>query len=222
MNLDSKYFDRIRIRSRLPEEPQVEEHPCAWEGCDQPGTYRAPKGNRAVGQYHNFCLEHVRHYNHVFNFFAGMKPEEMETHIKQERETDGRPSWGFGAKATSPGPRMPRAGDSMPRSTPDSMRRNADGSRNADPLGVFARYARSQARAPQQERVKPLLEQDRRALETLGFRSHAKADEIKKAYKTLVKIHHPDANGGDKASEDRLRAIIAAYSHLKAKGFVGR
>jgi hypothetical protein len=217
MKLDSKYFDKIRIRSRHPEEPEVVLQPCAWEGCDQPGTYRAPKGNRAEGEYHNFCLEHVRHYNHVFNFFAGMKPEEMETHIKQERETDGRPSWGFGAKADSPGPRMPNK-----TGKPAGMRLNADGSRNADPLGVFARYARSQARAPQQERVKPLLEQDRRALETLGFRGHAKAEEIKQAYKSLVKIHHPDANGGDKSSEDRLRAIIAAYTHLKTKGFVGR
>ena len=31
-----------------------------------------------------------------------------------------------------------------------------------------------------------------------------------------------DANGGNKASEERLRAIIAAYTHLKTKGFVGR
>ncbi len=213
MKLDSKYFDRIRIRSRQAEEPAEIVQPCAWEGCDQPGTYRAPKGNRAVGEYHNFCLEHVRHYNHVFNFFAGMKPEEMETHIKREFETDGRPSWGFGAKGGGP---------NAPPPVRPGQRRNADGSRNADPLGVFARYARSQARGPQAERVKPLLEQDRRALETLGFRGHAKADDIKKAYKSLVKIHHPDANGGDKSSEDRLRAIIAAYTHLKNKGFVGR
>jgi DnaJ-class molecular chaperone len=91
-----------------------------------------------------------------------------------------------------------------------------------DPFGVFARYARHQKRAPAEERAKPLHEPDRRAFETLGFMGYAKSDEIKKAYKSLVKIHHPDANGGDKSSEDRLRAIIAAYSHLKAKGFVGR
>ena len=54
----------------------------------------------------------------------------------------------------------------------------------------------------------------------LGFKAGAKSEEIKKAYKALVKIHHPDANGGDKTSEERLRAIIAAYSHLKQKGFV--
>ena len=37
-----------------------------------------------------------------------------------------------------------------------------------------------------------------------------------------MKIHHPDANGGDKSSEDRLRAIIAAYTHLKKAVSRGR
>ena len=72
------------------------------------------------------------------------------------------------------------------------------------------------------DRVKPLHEPDRRAFETLGFSGFAKADEVRTAYKKLVKLHHPDANGGDKSSEDRLRAVIAAYAHLKSKGFVGR
>ena len=90
-----------------------------------------------------------------------------------------------------------------------------------DPLHIFARYARAQARNPQAERQRPLHELDRRAFETLGLHGHARADDIKHAFKSLVKIHHPDANGGDKASEERLRTIIAAYTHLKAKGFVG-
>ncbi len=30
-------------------------------------------------------------------------------------------------------------------------------------------------------------------------------------YKELVKLHHPDANGGDKASEERFKQISEAY-----------
>jgi hypothetical protein len=212
MKLNSKLFDTIRIKPRREEKPREATHPCAWEGCGEPGEFRAPKGNRAEGEYHVFCLQHVRHYNHAFNFFSGMKPEEMEGHLNRSSQTDGRPSWGFGAKpgSTTAGPRMPRNGPRDPNK------------RFSDPLHIFARYARAQARGPQQERVAPLHENDRRAFETLGFQTRAKADEIKAAYKALVKIHHPDANGGDKSSEDRLRAIIAAYSHLKVKGFVGR
>jgi DnaJ-domain-containing protein 1 len=212
MKLDSKLFDRIRIRSRNHEEPRRETPHCAWEGCDQPGIYRAPKGNRAVGEYHNFCLEHVRHYNTAFNFFAGMSSEQMEDHLRQTAQTDGRPSWGFGAKPGAAGPRMPRGGAARdPRAKGFS-----------DPLNIFARYNWQQSKTPQKERVKPIHELDRQALETLGIHGHAPAAEIKMAYKKLVKIHHPDANGGDKSSEDRLRAVIAAYTHLKAKGFVGR
>jgi DnaJ-domain-containing protein 1 len=210
MNLNSKLFDRIRIRPRHEEKPEASPHPrCAWEGCDEEGIYRAPKGHRSEGEYHNFCLEHVRHYNTAFNFFSGMNSDEIEEHLHKTNATDGRPSWGFGSKPGAAGPKSPRGG-----------MHNTSGKRFSDPLHIFARYMRSQHRSPAEPRVQPLHEPDRRALETLGFHGHARAEEIKQAYKRLVKIHHPDANGGDKASEDRLRSIIAAYTHLKTKGFV--
>jgi DnaJ-class molecular chaperone len=34
----------------------------------------------------------------------------------------------------------------------------------------------------------------------------------------LVKRHHPDSNGGDRSTEDRLREIIQAYKYLKSVG----
>jgi hypothetical protein len=212
MTIDSKLFDRIRIAPRHPTaaEPRANVHDCDWEGCDQPGIYRAPKGHRFEGEYHHFCLEHVRHYNTAFNFFAGMNDKERERHLYQTAETDGRPSWGLGSKPGAyNGPRMPKRD---PNAT--------SAKRFSDPLHIWARYARANKRGPQAEREIKLHEPDRRAFETLGFKTSAKSEEIKRAYKALVKIHHPDANGGDKASEERLRSIIAAYSHLKQKGFV--
>lgn len=215
MKLDSKLFDAIRIRPRRAEKPHEDAPLCAWEGCAEPGIYRAPKGHRAEGEYHNFCLQHVRHYNTAFNFFAGMEADDIEAHIHQSATTSGRPDWGTGAK----GKEAPKPSATPPR-RPQTRRSKANERQFSDPLHIFAKYARSQARNPTQERERPLHEQDRRALETLGFQANAKSEEIKKAYKSLVKIHHPDANGGDKSSEDRLRTIIAAYTHLKTKGFV--
>jgi curved DNA-binding protein CbpA len=39
--------------------------------------------------------------------------------------------------------------------------------------------------------------------------------EVKARYKQLVKRHHPDANGGDKAAEERLKIINEAYATLR-------
>jgi curved DNA-binding protein CbpA len=40
--------------------------------------------------------------------------------------------------------------------------------------------------------------------------------ELKARYKALVKLHHPDAHGGDRDAEERLKVINQAYSVLKA------
>jgi hypothetical protein len=208
MKLQSKLFDTIRIKPRREEKPAPVEHACDWEGCTLAGEYRAPKGHRNEGQYHHFCLEHVRHYNTAFNFFAGMEKDEVEEALHAPPKAESRSSFATG------NPNMRGA-----RAAREALR---PGDRFGDPFGVFARYRHRQAQKPAAERVKPLHEQDRRALETLGLIGQAKSDEIKRAYKTLVKIHHPDANGGDKASEERLRTIIAAYSHLKKTGFVAK
>ena len=43
----------------------------------------------------------------------------------------------------------------------------------------------------------------------------ATLETVKAKYKALVKQHHPDANGGDRSTEDRLIEIIKAYNYLK-------
>lgn len=50
--------------------------------------------------------------------------------------------------------------------------------------------------------------------ETLGVSKTATADEIKKAYRNLAFKYHPDRNPGDKAAEEKFKAINAAYSVL--------
>ena len=58
-----------------------------------------------------------------------------------------------------------------------------------------------------------------KAFETLGLDGSAGSDDIKTRYKALVKKHHPDANGGDRSSEERFRAVVQAYQLLKQSGF---
>ena len=48
----------------------------------------------------------------------------------------------------------------------------------------------------------------------LGVAKDADAAAIKKAYRKLARTHHPDANGGDAASERRFKDVGEAYSVL--------
>ncbi len=47
--------------------------------------------------------------------------------------------------------------------------------------------------------------------QVLGVSKDAKADEIKKAYRKLARANHPDSKPGDKAAEERFKAIAEAY-----------
>ena len=52
---------------------------------------------------------------------------------------------------------------------------------------------------------------EERALVVLDLRPPVTIAIVKMRYKELVKLHHPDANGGDKASEERFKQISEAY-----------
>lgn len=48
----------------------------------------------------------------------------------------------------------------------------------------------------------------------LGVKRDASQDDIRKAYRALARKHHPDLNPGDKAAEERFKAISAANDLL--------
>jgi DnaJ-class molecular chaperone len=56
------------------------------------------------------------------------------------------------------------------------------------------------------------------ALATMNLEETATLQEIKARYKELVKRFHPDANGGDRGAEERLKQVIKAYAVLKRQG----
>lgn len=51
--------------------------------------------------------------------------------------------------------------------------------------------------------------------ELLGIGRSATEEEIKRAYRTLARRLHPDASGGDPASEERFKAVSLAYETLR-------
>ena len=54
-----------------------------------------------------------------------------------------------------------------------------------------------------------------KALSVMGLELPIELEELKSKYKDLVKLNHPDRNGGDKEAEERLKLINEAYTTLK-------
>lgn len=199
MKLDSKIFDRIRVRPN-PDRLDEDVYPaCEWQGCERPGTHRAPKGRDREGQYFHFCIDHVRDYNKSYNYFAGMDEGSVRAWQK-DSITGHRPTWKMGVNAKGAG----QAGFD-PREAARARAERRYGGTN----GFGSGYE------PRRRKLKAL---EQRAFDTLGLNADANAAEIKVRYKDLVKRHHPDANGGDRSSEERLRQIIQAYTLLRKAG----
>ena len=211
MKLDSKYFDSIRVGAkRTRTEPAREtRHPrCQWKGCKAVGDHRAPQGRGKDGLYYAFCLEHVRQYNATYNYFDGMNDAEVQD-FQKDALTGHRPTWKVGVNASAPGTPSPK----------DTAAAAPPGFRTMDPHGFFARRAKAaREQAPESRRqLKPL---EKKSLNTLNLAGDATKVEIKARFKELVKVYHPDANGGDARSGEKLREIIQAYNFLKQAGLV--
>lgn len=199
MKFDSPLFDRIRVKPDKDRSLRKEGPACQWAGCRERATHRAPKGRGRDKDYWHYCIEHVRQYNQNYNFFAGMKDDQVAAYQK-DALTGHRPTWKMGT-----GKRSARA----------------DMGGADDVMGVFEEiHGRSTRGGPSKKSENRVIRNvERRALETLGLEVGATNVEVKARFKILVKRHHPDANGGDRSSEDRLVEIIQAYNYLKSAGF---
>lgn len=205
MTIDSPLFDRIRVKPDQDRRLRATCPGCEWKGCNEAATHRAPKGRTRENEYWQLCLAHVREYNHSYNYFAGMSDDAVARYQK-DALTGHRPTWKMGMNGGRPTTRSHSA-----RFHPAS----AD-----DPFGLFHEYgARADGKHLRRRETRVVRNAERKALETLGLDPEATTAEIKVRFKALVKRHHPDANGGDRGSEDKLRDVIQAYNYLKSIGF---
>jgi hypothetical protein len=206
MKPPSPLFDRIRVKPDKDRRLRAELPPCQWPGCAEPATHRAPKGRLRATEYWQLCLVHVREYNNSYNFFAGMS-EDAVAKYQKESITGHRPTWKMGELGGRRGTRRGRGGF------------RDSGLEAEDPFTLLGEKGARRGHARLAPEARKILNAQRRALEVLGLEADAKRTDIKAKFKVLVKRHHPDANGGDRGSEDQLREIIQAYNYLKSAGF---
>lgn len=208
MTTNSKFFDSIRIKPKKTAEAKSSAPCCQWDGCDKPGTHRAPVGRMREGEYFRFCIDHVREYNKNFNYFSGLSDGDIAK-FQKDAITGHRPTWSTTANSTA-----------KARTSPDvaKMRSGSASYHNRirDPFNLFKE---AKGHAPGQKAQRKPRTLEIKALATLGLEPNSTGDKIKARYKELVKQYHPDANGGDRGSEERFRDVIQAYQLLKQAGF---
>ncbi|WIV51672.1 J domain-containing protein [Marivivens sp. LCG002] len=167
---------------------------CEHPGCEESGQYRAPKSPDVLDDYLWFCKDHVREYNNKWNFFENATEAELEAQFSKDRvwERETKP---FGKKSEEQ-----RAW----------ARLGVD-----DPHQVLGENAtRNPGKANGGTRRLPPTE--RKAIEILDAKDTMSKAEIRKVYKSLIKVLHPDMNGGDRSHEDQLTEVVWAWDQIKA------
>jgi hypothetical protein len=188
----------IRIKPDAPiRSPST--RPCASAGCSGDGAFRVPRARDRLDEHLWFCLEHARRHNEHWDYFSGMSQTEIEA-FAEDALTGHRPTWPLGKRAAdAPAMRDHRRFRDF-HSVFNGPGGEADGA--------------AAARPPQ----RPLTPLQARAFDVLDLESDASLHQIKARYKELVKRFHPDANGGDRGAEERLKRVIQAYGVLRASG----
>jgi len=165
---------------------------CDQPGCELPGKFRAPKSPDSLDDYYWFCKDHVREYNLRWNFFETVTEEEWLDQTERDR------LWERGTRP---------------------MRRTEEQRAWArlgvdDPHEVLGDNA-TRNRGRKEGGTRRLPPTERRAVEILDVRDTATRKDIRRAYRALIKVLHPDMNGGDRSQEEQLSEVVWAWEQLK-------
>ncbi|AWK86303.1 J domain-containing protein [Azospirillum thermophilum] len=186
---------RARYAFASDPSPRTATRACDHPGCAGGGEYRAPKNRNSLNEYWWFCLDHVREYNRAWDYYAGMSPEQIEADLRRDT-TWQRPSWPLGYWATQEKFLRDRAAQGF--------------------SFEFGREAGKDKEQEKSQRRQSARSAEEEALLILDLAPPVDFARIKARYRELVKIHHPDANGGDRDAEEKLKIINQAYNTLKA------
>ena len=197
MDLNSRLFDRIRVKKaeRAPEKAPTT--PCSFPAARPKGCSARQRAVSARASISAFAAIMCGNTTLLTTTFA---------------------AW-----TTRPWRVAPSRRGRPPSNLEDGRAAAAAGQPVDESVFAEARAARrrgAKGKPPQTEPPPRYNALAIKALLTLELGGDATPAKIKSRYKELVKRHHPDANGGDRSSEERLREIIQAYNFLRANKLV--
>lgn len=189
---------RVRLKEKSPEfaddsKGSIRTRLCDIDDCSNAGDFRAPK-DRSLKSYYHFCKDHVADYNRAWNFFDGMADTEVQDHVYSSLFGD-RPTWKYTSFTD----------------LEDRLRDKAFGFRNSD----RARMADEERERRQREKLVNPKTPEGEAMQIMDLAPPLTMENLKKRYKELAKLYHPDINRDDPTAEEKLKDINMAYTVLR-------
>lgn len=167
--------------------PHMHKRVCDHVDCHEEGLYPAPKSRVNLQDRYYFCLDHVREYNHKWNYFSGYNQEQMYEQMRRDTEWD-RPTWAS--------------------SIPLKLEKR---------LNDFVRRFAGKNHAETPHTANSPLSKEAKALDVLGLDIHADQAHIKARYRELVKKYHPDTNPDNPKAVERFKIVSEAYMILRSQ-----
>jgi hypothetical protein len=168
---------------------------CDSPKCNEKGEYRAPKSRVMLNKYFYFCLDHIKEYNKSWDFYKGMSVEQIENSMRSDTFWD-RPSWPLKNS-------FKNIFDEFNEYVEDFVKNDDDKINDT----FFKNKLLDES----------LSLEEAKALKELDLKMPISLEKIKKNYKKLVKIFHPDVNGNNKDAEEKFKQINESYKLLLKK-----
>ena len=168
---------------------------CDSPNCNEKGEYRAPKSRVMLNEYFYFCLNHIKEYNKSWDFYKGMSVEQIENSMRNDTFWD-RPSWPLKNS-------FKNIFDEFNEYVEDFVKNDDD--------KINDTYFKNKLLD------ESLTIEEAKALKELDLKMPISLEKIKKNYKKLVKIFHPDVNGNNKDAEEKFKQINESYKLLLKK-----
>ena len=192
MSVSADKKKRTRGKRGMSGASETSTRVCEHAGCEESGLYRAPKSPDILDDFFWFCKEHIRTYNLKWNFFNGATEEELAEQIDKDRVWE-RPTKPF--KRGEEDRAWSRLGIDDPHQV---LGGNATQNPGKSVTGT-----------------RQLPPTERKAVAILEAKDHWTKAEVRKQYKSLIKVLHPDMNGGNRAHEEQLQEVVWAWDRIK-------
>jgi len=191
----AKFKHKI-VKNNLSWESRKTTYLCDHDLCSELGEYKAPKSRLQLYEYYLFCLNHVTAYNKSWDFYKGLNVDQIELSIRKDAVWD-RPSWPL-------------------KGNPNNIIIQLKEFFNND-YSLFEKEKDFQNFLKNKTLEEKLNNEEYKSLKTLGLSLPISLEKIKKKYKKLVKIFHPDVNDNNKKAENHFKEINEAYKILLKK-----